>query len=99
MNSIKRMLGIVWMLMGPMAVFFMVNEALKANQKAIAKIASASTDAAKNIAEMVKINSNLQWGIIITVFVPIMIGLVIFGWYALKGDYDHLPESSLEIED
>jgi hypothetical protein len=24
---------------------------------------------------------------------------MIFGWYALKGEYDHLPESSAEVED
>jgi hypothetical protein len=99
MNQIKRMFGIVWMLLGPLAVFFTVNEALKANDRALAKIAAATTESAKSIAQMAKVNGNLQWGIIITVFVPIMLGLVIFGWYALKGAYDHLPESSVELED
>lgn len=30
----------------------------------------------------------LPWLIIIAVFTPIAVGLVIFGWYALKGEYD-----------
>ncbi|WP_153800030.1 DUF6814 family protein [Foetidibacter luteolus] len=30
----------------------------------------------------------LPWVIIITIFTPIAIGFVIFGWYALKGEYD-----------
>jgi hypothetical protein len=33
------------------------------------------------------------------VFIPIAIGMVLFGYYALKGEYDHLPESSDEITD
>ena len=33
-------------------------------------------------------NDMLQWGIIIGIFVPIAIGLMIFGFYSLKGAYD-----------
>jgi hypothetical protein len=33
------------------------------------------------------------------VFIPIAIGMMIFGYYAFKGEYDHLPVSSDEIED
>jgi uncharacterized membrane protein (DUF485 family) len=33
-------------------------------------------------------NDMLQWGIIIGIFVPIAIGLMIFGYYSLKGAYD-----------
>ncbi|MEZ4800076.1 MAG: hypothetical protein R2809_09945 [Flavobacteriales bacterium] len=33
-------------------------------------------------------NDMLQWGIIIGIFVPIAIGLMIFGFYSLKGEYD-----------
>jgi hypothetical protein len=32
----------------------------------------------------------LPWVIIILVFTPIAAGLVIFGWYALKGEYDNV---------
>lgn len=99
MNQIKRYMGIVWMLLGPVAVFFTISEALKANDRAIAKIGSAASEAAKSAAELAKVNTNLQWGIIITVFVPIMVGMVIFGYYAIVGAYDHLPEDSSELED
>lgn len=44
------------------------------------------------------INNPVPWIIIIGIFLPIVIGLVIFGWYALKGEYDHLPEDSTEVE-
>jgi len=33
-------------------------------------------------------NDMLQWGIIIGIFVPIAIGLMIFGYYSMKGAYD-----------
>jgi hypothetical protein len=45
------------------------------------------------------INNPVIWVIIITIFTPIAIGLMIFGWYALKNAYHHLPESSTELED
>ena len=41
----------------------------------------------------------VQWSIFAVIFLPIAIGLILFGWLALKGDYDHLPVSSEEIED
>ena len=34
------------------------------------------------------INKPMPWIIIIFIFTPIAIGLTIFGWYAVKGDYD-----------
>ena len=43
------------------------------------------------------INRPVPWIIIITIFTPIAIGLMIFGYYALKGEYDRLPESSEEL--
>ena len=55
--------------------------------------------AANEIAKKPLIDTKIQWGVFIVVFIPIAIGLVIFGYYALKGDYDHLPESSQEIID
>jgi len=38
------------------------------------------------------INKPVPWVIIIAVFTPIAIGLMIFGWYAWKGEYG--PSSS-----
>lgn len=34
------------------------------------------------------ISKPLPWIIIISIFTPIAIGLMIFGWYAWKGEYD-----------
>ena len=36
------------------------------------------------------INKPIPWIIIITIFSPIAIGLMIFGWYSIKGEYDDL---------
>lgn len=36
------------------------------------------------------IGKPIPWIIIISVFTPISIGLIIFGWYALKGEYDEI---------
>lgn len=41
----------------------------------------------------------VQWSIFAIIFLPIAIGLLIFGWLALKGDYDQLPVSSEEIDE
>ena len=82
MNQLKRILGIVWMLLAPMIVGLMSWEAYdKINQ------ASAATRA----------NVILQWSIIILIFVPICIGLLQFGYYAFKGEYDKIPISSSEL--
>ena len=34
------------------------------------------------------INKPIPWIIIITIFTPIAVGLMIFGWYAIKGEYE-----------
>jgi len=41
----------------------------------------------------------VQWSIFAIIFLPIAIGLILFGWLALKGDYDHLPVSGEETQD
>ena len=84
MNALKRFLGIVWMILAPALVGFMIWQASD-------KISKAS--------EATKSNVTLQWVIILFIFIPICIGLLIFGFYSVKGYYDHLPESSAEITD
>ncbi|MEI2747440.1 MAG: DUF6814 family protein [Ferruginibacter sp.] len=84
MNALKRFLGIIWMLLAPALVGFMFWQAAEKISKA-----SAAT----------KSNVTLQWVIILFIFIPICIGLLIFGYYSVKGYYDHLPESSAEITD
>lgn len=83
MNILKKYLGIIWLLLGPAVIFFLVYGA----------ILNISPHGTKDI------NNPLIWIIIISIFTPIAIGMMIFGWYALKGDYDKLPESSAGIED
>jgi hypothetical protein len=84
MNAIKKYLGIIWMLCSPAIVFFLFWQAGE-------KISGAT--------EITKANVTLQWVIILLIFFPICIGLFIFGYYAFKGYYEHLPESSDEITD
>ena len=74
-------MGIVWILLGPAAIIFLFMQAAQ-------KINLAAEGAART-------NTALQWGIILFVFIPISAGLVIFGYYALKGEYDKLPEDEL----
>ncbi len=81
MNAIKRILGIIWLLLGPVVIYFLV-------AGAITNIDSAGKK---------DINNPVIWIIIIAIFTPIAIGLMIFGWYAFKGEYDHLPEESSEL--
>ena len=70
MNIIRKILGALWVILGPESVVFMVHEAYK-------KISANPTQ-----------DVYLPWIIIIAIFTPIAIGLVIFGIYALKGQYD-----------
>jgi hypothetical protein len=81
MNSIKKILGIVWLLLAPVVIYFLVSGAITHIDPAGKK----------------DINNPVIWVIIILIFTPIAIGLMIFGWYAIKGEYDHLPEKSTEL--
>ena len=40
----------------------------------------------------VKPDKKIFWYSILPVYVPLMLGLALFGWYALKGEYDRLAE-------
>ena len=83
MNALKKYIGIIWMLLGPVIILFLF-------MQAVDKIAEAAEGIART-------NTTLQWSIIILIFIPICAGLVIFGYYGWKGEYDHLPESSSEL--
>ena len=72
MNQLKRILGLLWMLIAPALFIVLVISAvhnINANGKG-------------------DINKPLPWIIIIGIFTPIVIGFMIFGWYAFKGEYD-----------
>ena len=79
MNQLKKWLGIVWMLLGPVAIYYLIKTA------------------AAEISKSPVANTIIQWAVFVIIFIPIAIGLIIFGYYAFKGEYDHLPESSSEI--
>jgi purine-cytosine permease-like protein len=81
MNAIKKYSGIIWLLLGPIAIWYLVKTA------------------ASEIAKKPVLDTKIQWIVFVVIFIPIAIGIMIFGYYALKGEYDHLPESSSEIED
>ena len=72
MEQIKRFLGIVWMLLGPVAIAILLWGAAN------------NIDATKTG----DINKPLPWIIIIAIFTPIAVGLTVFGWYAWKGEYE-----------
>jgi len=81
MNAFKRWLGIILLLVAPLIIYALVNGAVTNIDPAGKK----------------DINNPVIWIIIITIFTPIGIGLMIFGWYAFKGEYDHLPRRSREL--
>lgn len=79
MNALKKILGIVWFLLGPVAIWFLIKTA------------------AQEIAAKPVMDTKIQWAVFIIVFIPICLGLMIFGYYAIKGEYSRLPEKSEEI--
>ena len=79
MNTIKRFAGIVWILMGPVAIFYLIKTA------------------SEEITKKPVLDTKIQWIVFVVIFIPIAIGLMIFGWYAFKGEYDRLPKSSKEL--
>ncbi|WP_421942052.1 DUF6814 family protein [Pedobacter sp.] len=83
MNTIKKFLGLVWMVLGPLAMTFLVIQAIE-------KVGLTHTSIERT-------NTILQWGIILFIFFPISLGLMIFGFYAWKGEYERLPERSEEL--
>lgn len=81
MNALKRITGILWIIAGPLAIYYLVRTAIsEINKKPV-------------------IDTKIQWAVFVIVFIPIAIGIIIFGFYAIRGEYDHLPGSSGEITD
>ncbi len=81
MNAFKRYFGLLLLLIGPLLIYELI----------VGAIANIDTAGKKDI------NNPIIWIIIIAIFTPIAIGLVIFGWYAYRGEYDHLPTKSKEL--
>ncbi len=72
MKKIKRLFGIVMMLIGPVVFILLILSAFQ----------NINTSAKGDISNPV------PWIIIIVVFAPIAFGLSIFGWYSWKGEFD-----------
>jgi hypothetical protein len=70
MNQLKKYAGIIWILLGPLAMYYLIQTA------------------ASQILSKPGIDIKIQWAVFCIVFLPIAIGLMIFGYYALKGEYD-----------
>lgn len=81
MNQLKRLLGILWMILAPVLFILLIMSAVH----------NIDPNGTKDI------NKPLPWIIIIGIYTPIVIGLMIFGWYAFKGEYDKLPVDSKEL--
>jgi purine-cytosine permease-like protein len=82
MNPLKRLLGIVWLIIAPVVIYALVDGAITHIDPAGKK----------------DINNPVIWVIIISIFLPIAIGLMIFGWYAFRGEYDQLPENNSDLK-
>jgi len=74
MDILKKALGIVWMVLGPVVLFYLIKT-------------GASEIAKAEIAQKSVLDARIQWGVFIIVFIPIAFGLVLFGYYALRGEY------------
>jgi ABC-type polysaccharide/polyol phosphate export permease len=72
MNQLKRFLGLLWVLIGPIVFILLVISAIQ-------NINSSGKG---------DISNPIPWIIILAIFAPIAIGLTIFGWYSWKGEYD-----------
>jgi hypothetical protein len=74
-GAFKKIMGIIWMLLAPVIIYFLVSGAIQ-------NIGNGTKD----------INKPIPWLIIITIFTPIALGLMIFGYYSFKGEYDSVAE-------
>lgn len=81
MNSLKRLSGIIWIVLGVATVYMMSSQAVKE-----ISVASAANKAV--------LDTRMFWYIIIPIFAPVMVGLCLFGWYAWKGEYDIIARDS-----
>jgi hypothetical protein len=75
MNRLKKYLGIVWMVLGPVTIYFLIKMA------------------AGEIRLKPDIDTKIQWGVFVIIFIPIAIGMTLFGYYAFRGEYEKDIES------
>jgi uncharacterized Tic20 family protein len=82
MSAFKKLLGIFLLLLAPLLIYALIDGAIN----------NIDTAGKKDI------NNPVIWIIIIAIFVPIAVGLMIFGWYAFRGEYDYVAQKSSELE-
>ena len=82
MNLFKRYFGLIFLVLAPFIIYELVNGSLS-------NIKAGGTK---------EINNPVIWIIIIVIFLPIIVGLVIFGWYAYRGEFDYIPQKSKELD-
>lgn len=75
------MIGLSAILLGLATICFMI------------VLAAREIDDAMKVDKAV-LDTKMFWYIVIPVFTPIMLGLCLFGWYALRGEYDRILRSS-----
>ena len=71
LKTIKKYLGVVWILISIVAVVALIFGAIQ------------NID----INGKLDINKPLPWIIIVVIFIPIAFGLSLFGWYVLHDEY------------
>jgi len=71
MKTIKKYLGIIWMLLAVLTIVLLVYAALT----------NISSEGKADI------HNPLPWIIIITIYTPIAFGFAVFGYYAFKEEY------------
>jgi hypothetical protein len=81
MNTIKKYAGFIWIVLAPIIIGLLIYSAFT----------NIDVKGTKDI------NKPIPWIIIISIFTPIAIGLMLFGWYAIKDGYKKLPTSSGEL--
>ncbi len=70
MNTIKKLFGIVWIVLAGAVIWFLFS-------RASAELAGVHVTPDKKIF----------WYTILPVYTPLMLGLALFGYFALKGEY------------
>ena len=81
MNSVKKILGYLWILIGIASIIILIAGAIQ------------NID----LHGKADINKPVPWIIIIAIFTPIAIGLIIFGYYAIRDEYKKLPTDSADL--
>ena len=71
METIKKFLGLVWLIMGPISFLGLIYTAFQ----------NINTTIKGDISNPV------PWIIILCIFAPISLGLSIFGWYCWRNEY------------